>query len=75
MATCASSNVLEDASYYWDNMVMRNAIRTKNGYEYFSYNPQKHCYEQKSGLLDGGSGIGLYLLNAGNVLPQLLILS
>ena len=75
MATCASSNVLEDASYYWDNMVMRNAIRTKNGYEYFSYNPQKRCYEQKSGLLDGGSGIGLYLLNAGNVLPQLLILS
>ena len=76
MAQRTQSSAMDDAWHYWDNMVERNARKLDDGtLEYMFYNPMEQKMEQKTGLLDGSAGIGLYLLNAGNVLPQLLILS
>lgn len=76
MSQRTSSQAMKEAWLYWDRIVESNAQTIADGkYEYLFYNPIENKSEQKTGLLEGSAGIGLYLLNAGEVLPQLLILS
>lgn len=74
MSERTSSPVLADAWKYWDSAVVRNARMVSGKYEYLFYNSLENRFERRVGLLDGSAGVGMYLLDAGNVLPRLLII-
>ena len=74
MSERTSSPVLADAWKYWDSAVVRNARMVSGKYEYLFYNSLENRFERRGGLLDGSAGVGMYLLDAGNVLPRLLII-
>lgn len=74
MSERTSSQILAEAWKYWDKAVVRNARRVAGRYEYLFYNSLENRFERRVGLLDGSAGVGMYLLEAGNVLPRLLII-
>lgn len=63
MSRVFSSKKMSDAADYWREVVLRQAIQKDAGYTYLFYETADRGYTQSTSMLNGLSGVALYLLN------------
>lgn len=70
-----NENIFKRASIYWNDLLLKKTAVLMNGVITFPYyNIKNPKWAMRYGILDGLSGIGLYLLGDNRILNKLLIL-
>lgn len=67
-------DIFNEAFVYWDAIVMKMVKNYGEDYSFYSFNTENNSWSVKYGILDGISGIGLYLMGEYKILSELLLM-